>query len=99
MNYQNRFIQCAAVYFQDDQFHTCQPDNIRTGFVIGGKRHNNCYDTARKAHPGSHIFSHTEGFLTNDNYFVDRKAAYSIALKAGQIRDKWIKFLFSEDLY
>jgi len=99
MTYQPRFIQCAAVYFQDDLSHSCQPVNVHTGHVVGGKRHKDCYDTARKVHPGSLIFSHTEGFLTTDNFFVDRKKAYTIALEAGQIHNKIIKLLFSEDLY
>lgn len=39
-------ILSAAIWFNDGNFnHPNQPKNIYTGFVITGRRHDNCYQT------------------------------------------------------
>ncbi len=47
------------------------------------------------------IYEKEQGFLTNLNRFVDRKEAWSIADKAGQIKQQsgGHGTLYSEDLY
>lgn len=41
------FILCAAIYINDGKKHSQQPVNIKTGYVICGRRHNNCYQTIK----------------------------------------------------
>lgn len=71
-------ILCAAVMFR--------------GKPRLGRRHADCYDTIQdiielsKADTILGERSEIEGFLTSDNRFVDRKEAWKIAEKAGQIR-------------
>ena len=49
------------------------------------------------------IFPKAQGFYTSKGRFVNRKEAYKIALKAGQIKKNRdfpnMKLLYSEDLY
>ena len=42
---QKEFILCAAIYINDGFVHEEQPTNIETGFIVCGRRHNNCYQT------------------------------------------------------
>jgi hypothetical protein len=37
------WILCAAILVEDGEEHLHQPRNIKTGFVICGRRHHNCY--------------------------------------------------------
>lgn len=96
------YIICAAIWFNDMTKHEHQPKNISYGFVVAGRRHHNCYMTVvdinevplkRKA-----FLNNTQGFLTSDDRFVDRREAAKIAIDAGQVK-KHISILFSEDLY
>lgn len=105
-------ILCAAIWVNDGAFHEHQPKNISTGYVISGRRHNNCFATIvdligleeaielRKYHN-----LRSQGFITNLDRFVDRKEAWEIALAAKQIRygleavDKENTILISENLY
>ena len=41
---------------------------------------------------------HEQGFLTNDNRFVERDEAAEIAFRCGQIKGEK-KYLFSEDVW
>lgn len=41
------FILCAAIWINDGLKHEQQPENIETGFVVCGRRHNNCYQTIK----------------------------------------------------
>lgn len=103
------YIICAAVHFNDGEVHQDQPVNITKGFVVAGRRHHNCFSTVQSIGSASgvegivrqKIHRHdreTQGFLTNTNFFVDRKKAGKIAFEAGQI-DEPTDLLFSEDLY
>lgn len=91
-------IICAAIYFEDGEVYVHQPKNIKSGFVICGRRHHNCYTVYAMTKNPKLSIKHTEGFLTSDNNFVNREEAVVIALNAGQIEEKKIR-LFSEDLY
>lgn len=92
-------ILCSAIHVNDGEEHVHQPVNIENGFVVCGRRHHNCF----------HIISmilgnerqkgnETQGFLTSEDRFVDRREAAKIAHEAGQT-EKFKGKLFSEDLY
>lgn len=105
----DKYIMCSAIYYDDNKEHPHQPLNIKTGFVICGRRHHNCFATVailsdinyelKKLHP-------IQGFLTNDDYFVDREEAFIIAKNANQIKPatrlvlfKNVNHLFSENIF
>ena len=96
---EKQYIICSAILFLDNKEHPHQPKNIKKGVVIAGRRHHNIFATlsALKINRLDLGFP-VQGFITNDNYFVNRKKAAEIAFKANQI-DKKLKYLFSEDLY
>jgi hypothetical protein len=98
-------IVCAAIYFKDGKEHPHQPRNIKTGIVISGLRHCNCFATAgviklKQEH------EYSQGFITTDHVYVDRYMAFKIAKANGQFLDDpqvphdiSHQQLFSEDLY
>lgn len=97
------YILCAAIHYVDEGcIYAHQPKNIKTGFVVTGRRHHNCFTTVsilRDGKPYSGV-NKIQGFLTNTDRFVDRKEAYIIAKDAGQILNESSKPpLMSEDLY
>lgn len=105
------YIICSAIWFNDSKEHIHQPKNIKSGFVISGRRHHNCYasfqsigkslgyDKTLIVKKGVSLEEReTQGFLTNTNLFVDRKEGGEIAYKAGQTQILLTR-LFSEDLY
>ena len=101
-------ILCAAIHYDDKIIHIGQPNNIKTGYVICGFRHNNIkdtfYDLFSETQYSDVKNSITEGFLTSKNNFVNRKNAYWIAKERNQIRnymneDDKYENLISEDLY
>lgn len=98
----NERILCAAIWYKDGQKHESQPINITEGFVIAGRRHHNCYATA-KALAGldetiklkitnmentmtKEEYRRHQGFITSNNRYVDRREAYKIAKAQGQIK-------------
>jgi hypothetical protein len=95
-------ILCAAVWFKDGKKYKHQPLNIKSGFIICGQRHHNCFmtfsilrdKTIKQFKYGDCI----QGFLTSYNNFVNRKEGGVIAYDARQIL-KPTEYLFSEDLY
>ena len=103
------WVLCAAVWFDDGNVYEGQPVNIESGFVVLGHRHFNVYSAPlaflkflRRGEKEIEKFlgvERAQGFLTSKNRFVDRKEAYKIALRAGQVEEKEDKKLFSEDLY
>ncbi|MCC6818619.1 MAG: hypothetical protein IT245_07000, partial [Bacteroidia bacterium] len=103
------FIICAACVYQDGQSYANGPTNVETGFVIAGRRHNNCIATFAKMYgfPYSPIAKNihnteVQGFLTNTNRFVTRHEALMIATAANQLilgEGNQNLGLFSEDLY
>ena len=107
----NTYIICSAIWFNDSKEHNHQPKNIKSGFVISGRRHHNCYasfqsigkslgyDKTLIVKKGVSLEEReTQGFLTNTDLFVDRKEGGEIAYKAGQTQILLTR-LFSEDLY
>ena len=103
-------IICAAIWYKDLPTQRLLPKNIDKGIVVCGHRHGHCIDIMRSLGtlrtvqfgPDS-VGEHEQGFLTNQNRFVDRIEAAEIAIKQGQV---WRNFLinpkmglFSEDLY
>ena len=104
----NEFIICSAIYLDDGFEHPFQPSNIKTGIVISGRRHKNCYYTIK--HMPVYIRKIKEddkeitGFITSNNRFVDRKEAFRIAKTEHQITHHMFDnddtgILTSEDLY
>jgi hypothetical protein len=101
-------IICAAIWYKDLPLQNMLPTNIAQGLVVCGHRHGHCIDivktlsglrTVKNAPDG--VGETVQGFLTNTNRFVDRKEAYQIANKAGQIISEPYndRVLFSEDIY
>jgi hypothetical protein len=107
MKKKKEYILCAAIHFDDSIKHEHQPKNIKTGFVICGRRHHNCIAILRVMNKRVADFVKTngkrmykQGFITNMDRFVDRTKAFEIASKAAQIKDYGsTPTLFSEDLY
>ncbi len=98
-------IACSALYYNDYIQREHMARNIKTGMVICGLRHCNCFATMSIIFPNrEHIVNPDEriiqGFITTDNRFVDRSEGYKIALLANQIdKDDCNEILMSEDLY
>jgi hypothetical protein len=99
------YILCSAIHFDDGNVYIHQPKNIKSGYVVCGRRHHNCFMTMKiikdKLPLDEKIKLNkntTQGFLTSLDRFVDRKEGGVIAFKSSQI-DNEIKLLFSEDLY
>lgn len=99
-------IQCAAIWYNDGKERTHNPKNIKTGIVICGLRHCNCFPILFELFPNREYLNNDEdemkiiqGFLVSDGRFVDRKYAYKIALIANQVGVLKNEILFSEDLY
>lgn len=87
------YIICAANYYNDGRSdHGFEPNNIKIGFVVCGRRHHNCIHTFAQivgfpyTEEGQKIhLTEIQGFVTNTNRFVGRKEAYKIAFEANQI--------------
>lgn len=99
------YILCSAIHYDDGKEHNHQPKNIKSGFVISGRRHHNCINTLGMIYPLPHNDyvvllkrSSTQGFLTSFNRFTNREEAAQIAFDNGQIKQSTIN-LYSEDLY
>lgn len=109
------YILCAAIHFDDDKEHKHQPDNITFGFVVTGRRHNNCYATLSAIAKSIGLEERIrllidnadrdrQGFITNLNRYVSRSEAFIIAKREQQIIHKMFDkddtgILTSEDLY
>lgn len=92
-------ILCAAIWFNDKSQHEHQPKNVQSGIVVCGRRHHNVFATLTALSIDRRNIGHAvQGFVTNEDRFVDRKEAAIIAHKAGQIAAQ-INILTSEDLY
>ena len=103
-------ILVAANHYDDGIEHHGMPRNIKTGFVVCGRRHHNCiamfalmvgfpYDER-----GLKLMNTEEqGFLTNTDRFVTRLEALEIAKNANQLKeDEGVNErigLYSENLY
>lgn len=97
------YILCSAIWFDDSiDTYIHQPVNIKTGYVVCGHRHHNCFTITAMLQgvlrKERNTRKETQGFLTNKNRFVTREEAAEIAYASGQIQQPK-KQLFSEDLY
>lgn len=94
--FSKEYILCAAVHINDGSVHREQPANVFSGYVIAGRRHNNCYETLKiilgkdrfEEYMTEHTGKQVMGFITNTNKFVTRAEGYKIALKVGQICER-----------
>jgi len=90
-------IICSAIYIKNYNKYEYQPDNIKTGFVICGRRHHNCFNLLTclgiKKQDLEFEIIH-QGFMTNLDRYVNRSEALEIAKKTNPSN-----ILFSEDLY
>jgi hypothetical protein len=91
------YILCAAIYFNDSKEYPHQPVNIKTGFVVTGRRHHNCYATLSTIghalgldgivkNKFERIDRDNQGFITNTDRYVNRKEAWKIACNSGQVK-------------
>lgn len=97
----NDRILCSAIYIQNENIEmTHSPLNVEKGIVICGRRHCDCLEVISLL-PKNIIKGHKQiqGFITKDNYFVNREIAKYIAVNASQCEDDGKSMLFSEDLY
>ena len=93
----NEHILCSAVWLDDGIFHKEQPVNIKTGFIVCGRRHNDCLTVIENIINGNldnffsrfkktdNFMTENMGFITSANRFVDRKEAFKIAKYKSQI--------------
>lgn len=100
----NEKILCAAIWFDDGKTHAHQPVNIETGVVLCGYRHSCIFSQTMMLVRERKEFGMEEraqGFLTDQNRFVDRYEAAIIATEAKQLKAPLTKVekLHSEDLY
>ncbi|NBU81377.1 MAG: hypothetical protein EBS55_06995 [Flavobacteriaceae bacterium] len=95
------YLLCSAIWFDDGiDTYVHQPRNIKTGFVVCGRRHHNCF-TIKAMLQGvgrKDYKDEVQGFLTNKDRFVDRYEAAQIALASGQIKEPTER-LYSEDVW
>lgn len=77
--------------------------DTKTGRVYTGRRHSDIIRDMVEEYgiqPPVDGATYEQGFITNDNEFLDRHAAGRVAIAAGQIPAlKWPPLLYSEDLY
>jgi hypothetical protein len=101
-------ILCSAIWVNDEKIYTHQPNNIDVGFVVCGRRHHNCISTLMLIFGDLETYipikksgKIIQGFLTNDDKFVDRRDGYKIAKDADQIIHNELigSILTSEDLW
>ena len=101
-------ILCSAIWVDDERIYEHQPKNIESGFVICGRRHHNCIVTMMMIFEDIELLvpykkngKIIQGFLTNDDQFVDRREGYKIAKEANQIIHNELigSILTSEDLW
>jgi len=93
----DEFILSAAIWVNDKEKHEQQPENIEIGFVVCGRRHNNCYQTITDLKGDVHKYFASlnitdddyrkyQGFITSLNRYVDRKEGWLIAKANNQIK-------------
>jgi hypothetical protein len=99
------FLLCAAIWYKDLPTMRLLPKNCNKGIVLCGWRHANIIAQMEAtmrlrtvARGENSVGEYVQGFLTNDNRFVDRAEAAVIAFKSGQTKAKK-KYLFSEDVW
>lgn len=76
------------------------PLNQDYPIIFCGKRHSDCFETAFHLHIEHDRKKDEQGFLTDDNKFLDRYDAKHEARKCHQlIKDDESRELFSEDIW
>lgn len=101
MEEKKEYILCSAIWFDDGIEHTHECANIKSGFVVCGRRHHNVFSTMYHLTNKDTSYlklEKSQGFLTNTNRFVDRYEGRQIAFTSGQTKDDKGQ-LFSEDLW
>jgi hypothetical protein len=98
-------IICSAIWYKEMNTARYLPINVDRGVVVCGHRHPHCIHTfvaltgirSVKSECGENV----QGFLTDENRFVDRKEAMMIAKNANQLLEPENvgSHLFSEDIY
>jgi hypothetical protein len=67
--------------------------------IVMGERHHNCFETIWNLGI-RRPYVDEQGFLTDNNTFLDRQAAYKYATSCGQItQGEYPSTLYSEDLW
>jgi hypothetical protein len=100
-------IYSAAIWYKDLPTAQYRPSNIDHGIVVEGHRHADIIRTVLNltgkrsvSNAPDGVGKTVQGFVTNDNIFVDRVEAMKIARAAGQlIAETGFNELYSEDLY
>lgn len=89
----DEYVLCAAVWYKDEE-PLCDIEadafgfncyNLHSGVVVAGWRHANCMRTYSFL-TGKPSRNEVQGFITNYNRFIDRKEAFQLACKTGQVR-------------
>lgn len=80
----NEYILCSAIKYDE--------------IIIAGRRHGDCYKTLEQLFStfkqGQKMYDimlpqrNEQGFITSKDRYVDRKEAWTIALNAGQVKDR-----------
>lgn len=95
MTEDKEIILCSAVWYKDLPLvkkieHNVRPVNCDRGVVFCGFRHPHCMYTmvsvTGKRSVEVEVGEYEQGFLTSKNRFVDRKEAWIIAEREGQIK-------------
>lgn len=99
------YLLCSAIWYKEFVTQKSLPKNCNKGIVICGWRHGNIIHSVlaltgkRTVTYGENsVGEHEQGFLTNENRFVDRVEAGKVAFKSKQIKYEK-KYLFSEDVW
>lgn len=89
MNLREEYIICSAVHFDNGIVYQEQPSNIKTGIVVAGRRHNNCFYSLKQMglYGDSKVTKENTiaGFITNYDRFLNRKEAFVLAKKNNQL--------------
>jgi hypothetical protein len=97
------YIICSAIHIDNKKEYIHKPKNIKTGFVVCGRRHHDCFHTLFMIDSAVDKNIITQGFLTNTDKFLNRKESFQIARCANQIKNlgEWDQGsnLTSEDIY
>lgn len=99
------YLLCSAIWYKDLPTMRLLPNNCDKGIVLCGWRHGNIIAQMQATmglrtvvHGENSAGEYEQGFLTNDNRFVERAEAAEIAFKSGQIKVEKT-YLFSEDVW
>lgn len=103
MPVKKEYILCAAIHYEDGEYHKAQPKGLGTGYVMCGRRHHNVIllHSQLTGEPTRQNNS-TQGFVTSLDRFVNRVDAMKIAIEAQQVENDDTNIgrrLMSEDLY